>query len=711
MEIATWEQALNAELESGQLAKGVNGTDGSWVQPETKRIMYTLAGGLRRVLKDGDGPVKDAQIKPSCWQGESCDKDVCTLIGSLRNGFGTCASDLDINLQVPCNDTLNPVKEIKAIFEQLVDLMQKKGLFTNITRIFGPYVPVLKLTDLRSQIEVDVCFNNYLAVVNTKLLLTYHDIDERVGLVGRLVKEWAKKHELVGTADGFLNSYAFMLLVIQFLMTRKPAILPNLQLLADEPNIVQDSKWGFKQDCETKFLEDAEAARDSLHKSNGEKFGQEVNNESPYELLLKFFEFYGSRRGVEKMWADEPDKEEKLEKWDSEHPHVFNWSKHAVCIRLYEPGQPLLCKVSSKGEPNREFRRLMWSNLPYIEDPFDLFHNLGEKCLDAPRNHMLDRMVEAYEALKLPYSSEVYLRVFPQARSDCFLKFRVNPAIHKQDALDRFKVHNPRQIYWPRSGSGFAYIMFPDSKSRRVGHAENQSQINGQSLNLHYSTEFSMKQEQDTLEELIAHPLVPQQPVRQLEQATAVDPLRMPVFGKAPSKAGPPAKSGAPAPQRILRVDPKAAMQGGGAPGLQQTTDAALRPSMPFPSFWQAPPQAGKPDGVQENTETLTLASRIEICPEAVAQLRSSAAFQSLLEQARCLLDQTVLLRPLQQAPPSTSNQATTGTPEAASATMAPSQPVAGQTCPWGIQAAAVERASSMDQEADLSDEHVEIRQ
>ena len=77
--------------------------------------------------------------------------------------------------------------------------------------------------------EVDFGINNRLGVRNSLLLQQYCAMDERVQDIGRLVKAWAKKKDLVGTADGFLNSYAYMLLVIYFLQVGlEEPLLPNL---------------------------------------------------------------------------------------------------------------------------------------------------------------------------------------------------------------------------------------------------------------------------------------------------------------------------------------------------------------------------------------------------------------------------------------------------------------------------------------------------
>merc|ERR550525_108654 len=108
--------------------------------------------------------------------------------------------------------------------------------------------------DPKSGIEVDFCINNKLGIRNSLLLSTYCQYDERVAQLGRLVKHWAKSHELVGTADGCLNSYAYVLLTLHYLLSLHPQVVPNLQLLATEHVPVSDSKWGTTDHWDTKFV-------------------------------------------------------------------------------------------------------------------------------------------------------------------------------------------------------------------------------------------------------------------------------------------------------------------------------------------------------------------------------------------------------------------------------------------------------------------------
>lgn len=60
--------------------------------------------------------------------------------------------------------------------------------FTNITRVFKATTPLLRFTDQESGLEVDFCVNNRLGVRNTKLLAAYCQLDERVRMLGVLVK-------------------------------------------------------------------------------------------------------------------------------------------------------------------------------------------------------------------------------------------------------------------------------------------------------------------------------------------------------------------------------------------------------------------------------------------------------------------------------------------------------------------------------------------
>lgn len=69
-------------------------------------------------------------------------------------------------------------------------------------------VPIIKLKDPATGISCDICINNVLAVVNTKLLRDYAQIDVRLPQLVFIVKHWAKSRGVNETYQGTLSSYA-----------------------------------------------------------------------------------------------------------------------------------------------------------------------------------------------------------------------------------------------------------------------------------------------------------------------------------------------------------------------------------------------------------------------------------------------------------------------------------------------------------------------
>lgn len=71
-------------------------------------------------------------------------------------------------------------------------------------------VPIVKFTDPTTGISCDICVNNMLAVVNSKLLHDYSRVDVRLRQLAFLVKHWAKRRQVNETYRGTLSSYAYV---------------------------------------------------------------------------------------------------------------------------------------------------------------------------------------------------------------------------------------------------------------------------------------------------------------------------------------------------------------------------------------------------------------------------------------------------------------------------------------------------------------------
>ncbi|XP_014664767.1 PREDICTED: uncharacterized protein LOC106807054 [Priapulus caudatus] len=122
------------------------------------------------------------------------DAELC-LFGSSVNGFGFRGSDLDIcmTFQNSSGEGLNQADIIENLAKHLKSC---KGLY-NVCAISTAKVPIVKFKHRRSQWEGDISLYNLLAQNNTSLLSTYAEIDDRVRILGYVMKVFAKHFGLI----------------------------------------------------------------------------------------------------------------------------------------------------------------------------------------------------------------------------------------------------------------------------------------------------------------------------------------------------------------------------------------------------------------------------------------------------------------------------------------------------------------------------------
>jgi DNA polymerase sigma len=165
-------------------------------------------------------------------------------------------------------------------------------------------VRIVKVWDPELKLASDMNVNNTLALENTRMIKTYVQIDERVRPLAMIVKHWTKRRILndagkfrlpphvwqiltcIAAFGGTISSYTWICLILNFLQTRNPPIIPSLHKL---PYRKIDEKTG--KPSESEFADD-------LDKLIG--FGKE-NKESLGQLLFQFFRVYGYEMDYEKM--------------------------------------------------------------------------------------------------------------------------------------------------------------------------------------------------------------------------------------------------------------------------------------------------------------------------------------------------------------------------------------------------------------------------
>ncbi|XP_007526400.1 speckle targeted PIP5K1A-regulated poly(A) polymerase isoform X1 [Erinaceus europaeus] len=185
--------------------------------------------------------------------------------------------------------------------------------------------PVVKFCHRPSGLRGDVSLSNRLALHNSRFLSLCSELDERVRPLVYTIRCWAQGRGLSGSGP-LLNNYALTLLVIYFLQTRDPPVLPTVSQLtqkAGEGEQVEVDGW----DCS--FPRDASNLEPS------------TNKEPLSSLLAQFFSC------------------------------VSCWDLRGSLLSLRE-GQAL--PVTPPPSDHWEGLRLGPMNL---QDPFDLSHNVA----------------------------------------------------------------------------------------------------------------------------------------------------------------------------------------------------------------------------------------------------------------------------------------------------------------------------------------------
>ncbi|KAI4354938.1 hypothetical protein L6164_003760 [Bauhinia variegata] len=241
------------------------------------------------------------------------------LYGSCGNSFGVSKSDIDVCLAIEETDM-----DKSEILLKLADVLQSDNL-QNVQALTRARVPIVKLKDPVTGISCDICINNVLAVVNTKLLRDYAQIDARLRQLAFIIKHWAKSRGVNQTYQGTLSSYAYVLMCIHFFQHRRPAILPCLQEMETTYSVTVD-------DIECAYFDQVEKLRD---------FGC-YNKENIAQLVWGFFNY----------WA-----------------YCHDYANAVISVRTGS--------IISKRDKDWTRRIGNDRHLICIEDPFETRHDLG----------------------------------------------------------------------------------------------------------------------------------------------------------------------------------------------------------------------------------------------------------------------------------------------------------------------------------------------
>ncbi|KAJ3213611.1 hypothetical protein HDU67_002662 [Dinochytrium kinnereticum] len=151
------------------------------------------------------------------------------LFGSSVTGLGTSRSDVDVTLEVP--GTGNPEDHPCSNMYNLSKILRNAGM-QKVIAVAHARVPICKFFDPKFRLSCDINVGNMLGIANSRLISTYLKLEPRLHPLIMVVKHWARSREINNpSAGGTISSYAYALMVINFLQVR--GILPSLQKLYD----------------------------------------------------------------------------------------------------------------------------------------------------------------------------------------------------------------------------------------------------------------------------------------------------------------------------------------------------------------------------------------------------------------------------------------------------------------------------------------------
>jgi DNA polymerase sigma len=229
------------------------------------------------------------------------------MFGSGANGLNMPNGDVDMCLVVPPqfarqrrpdrDQGIRQSREKRPYREQTTPLtdkqimrrmagMLRRSKMTNVQELLRARVPIIKVSDPVSGFQIDLCLNNELVHHNTDLLRSYVGLDHRIRPLALLVKYWAKLRCVNETYRGTLSSYAYVLLLINYLQIQEPPVLPCLQRMLNGRAAAE------KDNLPVQLMESPEGAVCNVYYDRSVKLFDSGNKETLGKLLAGFFRYY-----------------------------------------------------------------------------------------------------------------------------------------------------------------------------------------------------------------------------------------------------------------------------------------------------------------------------------------------------------------------------------------------------------------------------------
>lgn len=328
------------------------------------------------------------------------------LFGSTVTGVGWKGSDLDI-----CLLTEDTTDTFHLDYSVVIDVLRSFAPgCVNIIPVLTAKCPLIKFRHQPSDLSCDLSINNRLGVANSDLLRCYMLLDPRVPRLVFVVRAWAKAKGLAVCKQ--LSNYALTIMVLYFLQTQIPPVIPSLQLgfgswIKNQSDQCNGSDNGTRTQLESQIIGnwDCSFFRDFS------RLSPSANSKSLSLLLEEFFLFFSTdfdsskfvvsiRTGRETTISEVLDELKELSNGVSMKNKFSSQSCESQLETSSLSGENNNCEkhvpeaVATCSSSQPDNRAIHGKQVQFkvsaliVQDPFELTHNLtqniscpGHKCI------------------------------------------------------------------------------------------------------------------------------------------------------------------------------------------------------------------------------------------------------------------------------------------------------------------------------------------
>ncbi|XP_072179076.1 poly(A) RNA polymerase GLD2-like [Diadema setosum] len=215
------------------------------------------------------------------------------LFGSAVSGFGADGCDADLTLWFPDSshgehDKARAVEILRRLERHLKGMGPSSPIVvTNVILVPATAaVPILKMRHVRHGTEIDLNIDVTGGVLDSYLQKLYVEEDNRVGPLGFIVKQWAKRNGICNPREGTLNSMSWVLMTINYMQ-----VVGQLKVVFEAPGHIgwhNLSRHVNIAQVEEYLL----GTKPHLHVFNRRVDGQLFGTSSLGDLLQGFFAYY-----------------------------------------------------------------------------------------------------------------------------------------------------------------------------------------------------------------------------------------------------------------------------------------------------------------------------------------------------------------------------------------------------------------------------------